>query len=132
MRWTLGSDIFLICGHHPHDTHFYKHAVRRITSDLFPWNSKYELKQLPDYPAIQEMLAQTGQVARQLGQRITAHPNHFVRAPRALCVACVWIFLHVLTWFLHERAHLPLEDQCTVPTFCLHIRSAHQPLLSGQ
>ena len=52
-------------------------SVYRITSSLFPWMSEYDITQLPDYQAIAAILADTGKVARQAGQRLSFHPGQF-------------------------------------------------------
>lgn len=53
--------------------------VFRMSSGIFPWGSEYSLTSLPDYFAIASNLARAGQLARDTGQRITAHPDHFVK-----------------------------------------------------
>lgn len=53
--------------------------VFRLTSDMFPWNSQYKLVDLPDYNQIVINLRTAGAMAMQSGQRITAHPDHFVK-----------------------------------------------------
>lgn len=53
--------------------------VFRLSSDLFPWNSKYKLEDLPDYNDIATNLKFAGDVARRAGIRVTAHPDHFVK-----------------------------------------------------
>ncbi|KAI3435923.1 hypothetical protein D9Q98_001981 [Chlorella vulgaris] len=57
-----------------HGIHFF-----RIPSALFPWDSEYELEQLPDWEEIAATLAQVGQAARAAQQRLTAHPSHYVQ-----------------------------------------------------
>jgi len=52
-------------------------SVYRITSCLFPWMSEYDITQLPDYQAIATILADTGKMARQAGQRLSFHPGQF-------------------------------------------------------
>jgi hypothetical protein len=52
---------------------------RRLTSNMFPWCTEYELAQLPDYAAIADELAFAGKLARAYGQRLTFHPSHFVK-----------------------------------------------------
>ena len=49
----------------------------RMSSDMFPWCSEYELKDLPDYEKIKNILKGTGTLARQYGQRLTFHPGPF-------------------------------------------------------
>lgn len=53
--------------------------VFRVSSDLFPWNSKYKLCDLPDYDTICQYLLAAGAIAHNTNQRITAHPDHFVK-----------------------------------------------------
>lgn len=53
--------------------------VFRMSSNLFPWNSEYKLTDLPDYDKIVENLRNAGDIARASKQRITAHPDHFVK-----------------------------------------------------
>ena len=43
----------------------------RMSSDMFPWMSEYELAELPDYPEIKEILSKTGQKALASGLRLT-------------------------------------------------------------
>ena len=54
-------------------------TVFRVSSDIFPWNSKYKLVDLPDYDKISQYLLAAGATAHKTGQRITAHPDHFVK-----------------------------------------------------
>lgn len=49
----------------------------RMSSDMFPWMSEYELSALPDYEAISERLAVIGHKAHQHGLRLTFHPGPF-------------------------------------------------------
>lgn len=57
----------------------HKIAVFRMSSNLFPWNSEYQLHELPDFPRIKSLLSHAGCIADESGQRITAHPDHFVK-----------------------------------------------------
>ena len=54
-------------------------TVFRMSSGIFPWSSKYKLTSLPDYFQIVSNLENAGRLAKQYGQRITAHPDHFVK-----------------------------------------------------
>jgi UV DNA damage endonuclease len=56
-----------------------RHNIRlfRIGSELFPRHDHYELKQLPLYDAIREVLAEAGKFARNHGHRLTTHPGPF-------------------------------------------------------
>jgi UV DNA damage endonuclease len=49
----------------------------RMSSDIFPWCSEYELKDLPDYEEISEILAGCGFLAKSTEQRITFHPSPY-------------------------------------------------------
>jgi UV DNA damage endonuclease len=53
----------------------------RISSDLFPWASDYDIASLPDYRAIRESLELTGAYAKKVGQRLTSHPGPFNKLP---------------------------------------------------
>ena len=49
----------------------------RMSSDMFPWMSEYELKDLPDYKKIATLLKGAGNLAKKYGQRLTFHPGPF-------------------------------------------------------
>lgn len=49
----------------------------RLSSDLFPWSSEYNLKDLPDYEEICWRLDEAGEFAGLNGHRITTHPGPF-------------------------------------------------------
>jgi len=49
----------------------------RMSSDIFPWMTYYDFKELPDYPMIDVYLKNIGALAKQYGQRLTFHPSHF-------------------------------------------------------
>jgi len=53
--------------------------VFRMGSGIFPWGTEYNLTDLPDYPKIAETLYVAGGFAAMTNQRITAHPDHFVK-----------------------------------------------------
>ena len=53
--------------------------VFRMGSGIFPWGSEYNVSDLPDYNAIVDTLSTAGKLAATYGQRITAHPDHFVK-----------------------------------------------------
>jgi UV DNA damage endonuclease len=48
-----------------------------MSSDMIPWMSEYELKDLPDYTKISNLLKGAGKIAMDAGQRLTFHPGHF-------------------------------------------------------
>ena len=49
----------------------------RMSSDMVPWMSEYELPDLPDYEQIRDILARCGQQAASHGFRLTFHPGPF-------------------------------------------------------
>lgn len=58
-----------------------KHDINvfRMGSGIFPWGTEYHLTQLPDAQQITDALQLAGIIAETSGQRITAHPDHFVK-----------------------------------------------------
>ena len=51
--------------------------VYRMSSDLFPWMSEYDLCDLPDYKKITNILKGTGQMAMSNNQRLSFHPGPY-------------------------------------------------------
>ena len=51
--------------------------VFRISSEMFPWASEYELEDLPDFEAISAVLAAAGKYADITDQRLSFHPGQF-------------------------------------------------------
>lgn len=49
----------------------------RLSSNLFPWSSEYNLNQLPDFEEICETLKSAGEFAKNNNHRITTHPGPF-------------------------------------------------------
>lgn len=49
----------------------------RMSSDMFPWMSEYELKDLPNYDVISKLLLVAGQLSQEYDQRLTFHPGPF-------------------------------------------------------
>jgi UV DNA damage endonuclease len=49
----------------------------RMSSDILPWSSEYDIKDLPDYEKIKNILAGCGHYAKSNGMRITFHPGPF-------------------------------------------------------
>jgi len=47
----------------------------RLSSNVFPWASEYQLHDMPDYEAIYEACERSGNYIRQHGIRITSHPG---------------------------------------------------------
>lgn len=57
----------------------YKHNIKlfRISSEMFPWASEYELEDLPDFENIKTCLEIAGKYADVTGQRLSFHPGQF-------------------------------------------------------
>ncbi len=51
--------------------------VYRMSSDMFPWMSEYELSELPDFQKISTLLKGAGTLAQKYGQRLSFHPGPF-------------------------------------------------------
>jgi UV DNA damage endonuclease len=49
----------------------------RMSSDIFPWCSEYEISELPDYSTISDVLKSCGLHAKATNQRITFHPSPY-------------------------------------------------------
>jgi len=52
-------------------------VVYRMSSDMIPWMSEYEIKDLPDYKKISALLSGAGILAMKYGQRLSLHPGPF-------------------------------------------------------
>ena len=49
----------------------------RLSSNVFPWASEYQLHDMPDYEAIWDACERSGNYIREHGIRITSHPGPF-------------------------------------------------------
>jgi UV DNA damage endonuclease len=49
----------------------------RMSSDMFPWASEYQLSDMPDYKAICHNLKASGDYAKKYDMRLTFHPGPF-------------------------------------------------------
>jgi len=49
----------------------------RMSSDIFPWCSEYEISELKDYQEILDTLKECGDLAKKFEQRITFHPSPY-------------------------------------------------------
>ncbi len=49
----------------------------RISSDIFPWASEYNIEDLPQYQRIKTVLSSCGNYARDKGVRLTSHQGPF-------------------------------------------------------
>lgn len=57
--------------------------VFRMGSGIFPWGTEYQFTSLPNHAEIHATLQLAGTIAQTSGQRITAHPDHFVKLASA-------------------------------------------------
>jgi len=51
--------------------------VYRMSSDMIPWMSEYELNELPQFNEISPVLSSAGALARKYGHRLSFHPGPF-------------------------------------------------------
>ncbi len=49
----------------------------RLSSDMVPWASEFDMNDMPDIDEIKEVCSRAGRYALKVGQRLTAHPGHF-------------------------------------------------------
>jgi UV DNA damage endonuclease len=63
LRWNLDRDIRLY----------------RCSSTLVPWNSQFELSELPNYDRVASIAADCGDLVRANGMRLTFHPSHWCK-----------------------------------------------------
>lgn len=52
-------------------------GMYRMSSDIFPWCSEYEIKDLPDFQEISEILKSVGEFSIHHGIRLTFHPSPY-------------------------------------------------------
>jgi len=57
-----------------HGIYFY-----RCSSDLVPWNSRFDLTELPDYERIAAVAADCGDLIERHDMRLTFHPDHWCK-----------------------------------------------------
>ncbi len=62
----------VIAWNHEHNIRFY-----RLSSDMFPWMSEYEIAMLPQFDQINSLLKKIGSLAKGYDQRLTYHPGPF-------------------------------------------------------
>ena len=63
LRWNLNEDI-----------HFY-----RCTSTLVPWNSQFDLTELPDYDDVKLLAERCGRLIEKHDMRFTFHPDYWCK-----------------------------------------------------
>jgi UV DNA damage endonuclease len=61
LKWNVENDIY----------------VYRMSSDIFPWMSEYEITQLANFDQIQEKLTEIGSFIISNGIRVSMHPGQF-------------------------------------------------------
>ena len=61
LQWNLDNDIYFF----------------RISSDIVPWASEYNIEDMPNYGAIHAAALSAGNFAREHGMRITSRPGPF-------------------------------------------------------
>ena len=49
----------------------------RMSSDIFPWMSEYDIKDLPDFKTLEKLMMGAGSIAGKYDQRLTFHPGPF-------------------------------------------------------
>lgn len=49
----------------------------RVSSGLFPWKTRYEFEELPDWLDIQKVLQDIGAYVTEVNQRLEFHPSHY-------------------------------------------------------
>lgn len=52
-------------------------TMYRMSSSMFPWNSEYDISELPNFDKIKSLLKEAGDYATSVGQRLTFHPGPF-------------------------------------------------------
>jgi UV DNA damage endonuclease len=52
-------------------------SLYRMSSSMFPWNSEYDIEDLPNYSIIKSLLQRAGDYAKKTNQRLTFHPGPF-------------------------------------------------------
>jgi len=53
--------------------------VYRCTSSLIPWNSQFELTELPEYDEIQRLARRCGDLIKEADMRLTFHPDYWCK-----------------------------------------------------
>lgn len=69
---NLEDLLVIIRWNQDHGINFY-----RMSSNMFPWMSEYELEELPAFSAIKSLLEEAGQLAQKFDHRLSFHPGPF-------------------------------------------------------
>lgn len=64
----------LLSWNQAHDIHLY-----RCSSSLIPWNSQFELSELPEYEEIKRLARRCGELITEAGMRLTFHPDYWCK-----------------------------------------------------
>jgi UV DNA damage endonuclease len=69
------TDLYeLLTWNHEHGIQIY-----RCTSSLIPWNSQFELTELPEYDDIQRLARRCGDLIKEADMRLTFHPDYWCK-----------------------------------------------------
>ena len=89
-----------------------EHGIKffRLSSDLVPWASEFDMEDLPDIDEMKEVLSRTGRYALDVGQRLTSHPGQFnvlcSPTPRVVdrCITDLSIHGTIFDWLEQPRS----------------------------
>ena len=97
--------------------------VYRMSSDIFTWNSEYDLHELPDYPRIKQVLEMIGIQAKKHNQRLSTHPGQFnvLASPNEKTVANTIDTLNKVAVWL-DLMKMPLTPYCKIN---IHVGGAY-------
>ena len=88
-----------------------EHGIKffRLSSDLVPWASEFDMEDLPDIDEMKEVLSRAGRYALNVGQRLTSHPGQFnvlcSPTPRVVerCITDLSIHGTIFDWLEQPR-----------------------------
>jgi UV DNA damage endonuclease len=87
----------------------------RMSSDMFPWVSEYEIQDLPDFQEIRSLLEECGRIAIENDLRLTFHPSPYsVVASDRIDV--------------YDKAHKEIRQHCQMMDLMGLERSFHFPV----
>ena len=89
-----------------------EHGIKffRLSSDLVPWASEFDMEDLPDIDEMKEVLSRAGRYALDVGQRLTSHPGQFnvlcSPTPRVVerCITDLSIHGTIFDWLEQPRS----------------------------
>ena len=89
-----------------------EHGIKffRLSSDLVPWASEFDMEDLPDIDEMKEVLSRAGRYALEVGQRLTSHPGQFnvlcSPTPRVVdrCITDLSIHGTIFDWLEQPRS----------------------------